>query len=496
MRRRSRPAAWSRSATLFAILLLALVPGACTKAEAPGSAPPGAASAPAPVGRPGADPRLQGSYRSESGGWIFVHLEGAPDRLGLQHGYLLAPEIEDLVRVLKPFLKETTKRDWDFFRQAGQQILWPKIDAEYQQELDGIVAGVNARGVKLDRWDIVALNGLEELPGYYVPWLEKQQGKKPSTTSPGNCSAFIATGSYTADRRIVMGHNAWTNYITGARWNIIFDLKPEKGRAILMDGLPGVIASDDDFGINSNGILITETTITQFWGFDPNGSPEFSRARKAMQYSDSIDDVVRIMLEGNNGGYANDWLVGDNKTGEIARFELGLKEHSVERTKDGHFVGSNFPVGPALIKAETTFKVNDRQSSPNARRTRWEQLMAEHKGKIDVEVGKAMEADKYDVIEKRDGPTERSLCGTVDVSPRGIPEWDWGKYFPGGTVQAKVVDGRMAGEMRFWAAMGHPCAPDFVAEDFLKQHPDYGWMRGLLKDMKAQPWTEFAAVGK
>jgi hypothetical protein len=472
------------------------VPGACTKAEAPGSAPPGAAPAPAPVGRPGADPRLQGSYRSESGGWIVVHLEGAPERLGLQHGYLLAPEIEDLVRVLKPFLKETTTRDWDFYRQAGQQILWPKIDAEYQQELDGIVTGVNARGVKLDRWDIVALNGLEELPGYYVPWLEKQQGKKSSTTSPGNCSAFVATGSYTADRRIVMGHNAWTNYITGARWNIIFDLKPEKGHAILMDGLPGVIASDDDFGINSNGILITETTITQFWGFDPNGSPEFSRARKAMQYSDSIDDVVRIMLEGNNGGYANDWLVGDNKTGEIARFELGLKEHSVERTKDGHFVGSNFPVGPALIKAETTFKVNDRQSSSNARRTRWEQLMAEHKGKIDVEVGKAMEADKYDVIEKRDGPTERSLCGTVDVSPRGVPEWDWGKYFPGGTVQAKVVDGRMASEMRFWAAMGHPCAPDFLAEGFLKQHPDYGWMRGLLRDMKTQPWTEFRAVGK
>jgi hypothetical protein len=28
---------------------------------------------------------------------------------------------------------------------------------------------------------------------------------------------------------------------------------------------------------------------------------------------------------GNNGGYANDWLLGDRKTGEIARFEQGLK---------------------------------------------------------------------------------------------------------------------------------------------------------------------------
>jgi len=23
-----------------------------------------------------------------------------------------------------------------------------------------------------------------------------------------------------------MGHNAWTNYIIGERWNIVFDIKP------------------------------------------------------------------------------------------------------------------------------------------------------------------------------------------------------------------------------------------------------------------------------
>lgn len=42
------------------------------------------------------------------------------------------------------------------------------------------------------------------------------------------------------------------------------------------------------------------------------------------------------MSEGNNGGYANSWLVGDRKTGEIARLELGLKNKPLERTKDGY----------------------------------------------------------------------------------------------------------------------------------------------------------------
>ena len=439
-----------------------------------------------------ADP-LQGSYRFQQNGWIFVHLEGPPQRLGFQHGALLAPEIADLIRVLKPFLKETTKRDWAFYREAAERILWPKIDAEFQGEIDGIVEGARSKNVVVDRWDIVALNALEELPSYYVPWLEKQQGKPPSTKAPGNCSAFVATGSYTADRKIVIGHNAWTNYITGERWNVIFDIKPERGFAILMDGLPGVIASSDDFGINGNGLMITETTITGFSGFDPAGSPEFYRARKAMQYSSSIDEYVRIMREANNGGYANDWLLGDNKTGEIALFELGLKESSVRRTGDGYFVGSNFPVDPKLIKAETDFDVNNQAGSPNARRARWEQLMAQHKGKIDVELGKQMESDAYDVIDRRQGPNDRTLCGVIDTQERGIPEWDWGKYFPGGTVQAKVTDSRMAARMQLAAAMGHPCAPDFKAEPFLAAHPEYGWMRGLLRDMKTEPWTVFSS---
>jgi hypothetical protein len=239
--------------------------------------------------------------------------------------------------------------------------------------------------------------------------------------------------------------------------------------------------------------MVTETTITGFELFDPNGSPEFYRSRKALQYANSIDDYVRIMLDGNNGGYANDWLLGDNKTGEIALFELGLKEHSVRRTKDGYFVGANFPVDPKLTKLETNFDVNNKQNSPNARRARWEQLMAEHKGKIDVHVAMSMEADKYDVIEGRIGPNERSLCGCVELSPRGAPEWDWPKFYPGGTVQAKAMDSRMAEKLQLWAAMGHPAGPDFLPEPFLKAHPEYEWMRGLLRDMKAQPWTLFTA---
>ena len=77
-------------------------------------------------------------------------------------------------------------------------------------------------------------------------------------------------------------HTTWTSYSSGERWNIIFDVSPAKGQRFLMDGAPGLIHSADDFGINAAGLMVTETTITLFQGFDPKGKPEFVRARKAL----------------------------------------------------------------------------------------------------------------------------------------------------------------------------------------------------------------------
>jgi hypothetical protein len=444
------------------------------------------------------DARLQKAYRFQSGGWTYVHLEGSPSDVGYQHGYLLAAEVQDAFEAIKLFDVHQSGKDWEFFRTTARQMLWPHIDREYQQELQGIADGVKAKGVNLDVWDIVALNAFEEVPDYYLPWLAKQQktAKNPKLKAPGNCSAFIATGIMTKDHQIVIAHNNWTSYLAGARWVIIFDIQPQHGNRLLMDGFPGVITSDDDFGVNSAGMMISETTITQFEGWDPKGKPEFMRSRKAMQYANSIDDYVRIIKEGNNGGYANDWLIGDRKTGEIAYLELGLKNTPLWRTKDGYFVSSNFARDAKLIKEETTFDPADASSSPNARRARWEELMKEAKGKIDVSMAEQFLGDHVDSFEKKEQPDERSLCGHVDASPRGVKEWGWNDYNPGGAVQGKAADGGMAAKMSFVARAGHPCGQDFLAADFLERHPEYYWQKPLLRDMKAGPWTVFTAGQK
>ena len=450
------------------------------------------------------DPRLQKAYRFQQGGWTYVHLEGSAGDIGFQHGYLLAPEIADALEAIKLFDTRETQRDWEFFRTTAQRMLWPHLDVEYQQELQGIADGVKAHGVNLDVYDIVALNAFEEVPDYYVPWLNKQtankqntSAKKPELAAPGNCSAFIATGSMTKDHQIVIAHNNWTSYLAGERWVIVFDIQPEHGNRILMDGFPGVITSDDDFGVNSAGIMITETTITQFEGWDPEGKPEFMRSRKALQYANSIDDYVRIIKEGNNGGYANDWLIGDRKTGEIAYLELGLKNTPLWRTKDGYFVSSNFARDPKLIHDETSgFNPDDASSSPNARHSRAEEIMQQAKGKIDVTLAEQFLSDHFDSFEKKEHADERSLCGHVDASERGVKEWEWAPYNPGGAVQGKATDSAMAAKLSFVARAGHPCGADFLAEPFLEHHPEFAWQKPLLHDMKAGPWTVFTAGQK
>lgn len=442
------------------------------------------------------NPRLRNASREDKNGWIYVHLEGAPKEIGFQNGYLMSGEIDDLIKAMKLVLSRESGKEWSFYRDFVKKAFWDKIDAEYQEELAGISEGLKAKGRNYDVYDLVVLNGNIELSQYYVPWLAEKAhpgSAAANNKAPGNCSAFIATGSYTKDGEIAIGHNNWTNYILGQRWNVIADIVPQTGNRIFMDMMPGFIHSGDDFVVTGGGLLITETTITQFKGFDEKAIPEFVRARKAAQYANSIDDFVQIMTTGTNGGYANDWLVGDIKTNEIARLELGLKNHPVWRTKDGMYTGSNWPADAKLIKEETTFDVTDSTNSPNSRRRRWEKLSEDYKGKLDAEAGKTIEGDSYNELTKAKEANRCVIAGRVDTDPKGCPEWGWGPYYPGGTVQGKVTTAALAREFRFWAHMGNPSGEDFLAAPFFAAHPEYGWQERFLHDMKSMPWTMFEA---
>ena len=260
-----------------------------------------------------------------------------------------------------------------------------------------------------------------------------------------------------------------------------------------MDGMAGLIHSGDDFGVNSAGIIITETTIGGFSGFDPNGVPEFVRARKAMQYSSSIDDFARIMKDGNNGGYANNWLVADRKNNEVASLELGLKNVTLQRTRDGFFVGSNFPADAQAHQGRNQF----RRHRPRPERQRAARALAGADGAIQGQDrrgrGREIPGATTSIPSKARTIRTSAPCAGTSIFPRAACPPGSRPYAPAGAVQNKVADAAGAEKMSLTAALGHACGLNFKAAAHLGKHPEFAWMKDLLRNMDARPWTRFAA---
>ena len=433
---------------------------------------------------------LSKANRHEKNGWIYLHIEGTPEERGFQHGFLLAKEIKEALRDMSVVWHYQTAMDWQWLVRKSAEMFNPHVDAENMTEMEGIVEGMKAAGEISSLDEIVAYNASTEFMGYWWPTVKDSISPNSPNPKKESCSSFIATGSMTADGGIVLGHNTMSSFYYPI-CNVILDILPDKGYRILMQSVAGLIHSETDFFVNSAGLAGSETTIGGFFPFDEKGIPEFARMRHATQYASTIDEWCEIMKTGNNGGYANAWLIGDINTNEIARLELGLKYVGFEKKKDGYFIGSNVAEDLRILRFETKeSEVNIKYSSV-ARRVRWKQLMKENAGKINLEMAKGFEADHYDTYLNSNTPDMRTLCAHCDLDSdvfgADIP------FSPWGTVDGKVIDSKMAKQMSFVARWGSACGIAFDAKAYIQKHQQFDWMSGLIKDRPSQPWTLFKA---
>ena len=201
-----------------------------------------------------------------------------------------------------------------------------KYDEEYLTEMRGIAEGAARGGAKVDgravdTVDVVTLNSLIDI-GQMKSALRatphalsgksflsaEEELKIPDDKH--KCSAFVATAPATATGRMILGQLFMWGGFTGMHFNVIADVVPARGRRLVYQTFPGGIHSGTDFYVNSAGIVLGETTVAQT-PFREDGTPQSNRARRAAQYADSIDEVVRILKKDNNGLYSNDWVLGD-----------------------------------------------------------------------------------------------------------------------------------------------------------------------------------------
>ena len=426
---------------------------------------------------------LEKAYRKEQNGWILIHIEGAPFERGFQRGAFTAGEIEQFFQTISYVLEFKTGKEIKFFIDKANKLFKHKVSKEYATELKGMVAGMQAAGKDINYEKMLFMNTFIDLWGYWWP-------KEKESLSSG-CSAFIATGDATSDGQIVMAHNSWSRYVLLRFCNIIVDIAPDKGHRILMQTWGPCIYSATDFFITGAGLVGTETTIGSFKGFEKKGTPIFQRARRAMQYADNIDQWAEIMIKNNNGAYANSWLIGNINTGQIARLELGLKHHSLEKKTNGWFSGSNVSENIKLLRQETEASYDDIRKPAIARRERFKQLFKKHYGRIDTEIAKQILADHYDTYLKKQNPSSRTICGHMELDDGSVPGSP-GAYIPGGAIDGKVLDSNLAKNWNILARWGSSCDIGFDAEKFLQQHTQYDWLNEYLENLPAHDWTTVA----
>jgi hypothetical protein len=434
-------------------------------------------------------------YRFDENGWIYVHIEGDPYDRGFQYGYLVAPELDRIMKNVRHLTLWNTGMDLSFFVQAAVDLFLPQLDQEYQDEIKGIADGANMAGVNVTRQEILAWNGYSELIDYW--WPRQKDENLADKNSKGHCSAFIATGNATRMGDVVIAHNTWECYERGQFYNVILDIKPSQGHRIFMQSVPGYLDSFTDFFMTDAGLVGTETTIGGFEVYSAGQAPEFCRVRKAMQYADGLDDFVAIMSENNSGGLADSWLLGDVNSGEIMRFELGLNYSNITTTKDGYFIGFNAPLDPKIRNLECSDTgYADIRHPHGARQVRLAQLMKEYYGKIDVESAKTILADHYDVYLNEINPSSRTVDGHYELDALeylSLPDWSL-PFSPDGTVDGKVANSSMARELSFSARWGSSSGMPFNATSFLEEHIQWSHLQGLLLDRPTEPWTVFKSA--
>ena len=445
---------------------------------------------------------LAEASRTEINGWIWLKTGGEPFQRGFQQGYLVAGEFKDAWRVYESMTLKSTGLDLAFFVDKAAEMHKPKIPPEQLDEMSGIAAGLTKAGVPTTLDQIIGWNAYMEMTGYWWPTVANEyKAAAPGayggmSKAKSHCSAFIATGSATTDGKIVIGHESFTEFWNGQYMNVVLDITPEQGQRVVMQTSPGWIASMTDFWVTGGGLVVVETTIVGFVGYDTTKVPEYVRARNASQYATSIDEWVKLMDAGNNGGYANSWLIGDIKTNEIAKYEQGLIYQNLQKKTDGWFFGDNAPDDPRIRNLESSdVGYNDIRQQTRARRTRWPQLLTQYQGRIDAETGQTILGDTFDVYLMRIEPSSRTISSHYDTDPQPYvsdPNAVWNvPYFPAGSVDGKVTTADAAKAMGMWGRFGRADGLAFDAEEFLRIHPQWNWQEGYLRSRPHQPWTYF-----
>ena len=276
----------------------------------------------------------------------------------------------------------------------------------------------------------------------------RYDASKTDVPITARCSAFAATGKATRDGKMVIGHLTMWPLTLAEQTNIMLDIVPTEGHRMLMQSYPGGIQSGTDWYQNDVGVVLTETTIRQS-PFNREGTPVAYRARRAIQYGDSVAKVVELLSTKNNGLYTNEWIVGDARgpTGSRCWSSGTYKTKLYSSAKNEWFGGTEgFYWGCNNAKdlnvrleyvPDPHGEPEDLPFVPGSRDIKWQQMYQSYKGKID---------EGFAALAFRTAPLVSST-----------------------TMDAKIATSEMAKRMMTWALFGKPNQREWVPSPMQKE---------------------------
>lgn len=423
--------------------------------------------------------KIKGKIKKKNG-WKILEIYGKPFERGFAHGYLLASDLLRVQKVLPFIVREQLNLDFHSYLKMSNQMILPIVEnkyPEFYEEIKGISYGAKKAGVIISIEYLISWNAFLSLYSYYKDGENKHKQMR--------CSAFIACGNATETGEIIMAHNTHSDFASGQILNVMLRVYPDKGNSFSMQTTPGYICSSSDWFITEKGIIGCETTIADINYKPIFGSPYFCRARQLMQYSNTLDDCVRILSDDNAGDYACSWLFGDVNIGEIMLFELGLNISNIEKKNDGYFFGTNGAVNPMLRNVETNNNdYYDMSTSIGSRNKRFEYLLGEkYLGKINLENAKKIIADHYDCFLNKNKRNHRSICrhDEMDDEPSKIKL--------NGSIDGKIVNTEMAMNGNFLGKFGSSCGRVFNLNKFTKKNPNLKNWEEVLENIENNEWT-------
>ena len=203
------------------------------------------------------------------GGWRFLHLEGSPREMGLQHGRLLRPVVQRLFEEYMRMICWFRALSRAELLRRGRR-LEPYIPAPYLDEMRGL-----AEGAALAYDDILIAH----------TFLESVQAVQ--------CSCFAAHGAATRGRELIFGRNLdFVSMGIAQRCGLVIFCKPDRGIPFLSVAWPGWCGAIT--AVNLAGLCIGPLNVKRI-SANLEGMPYVISFRRMAQEAATCDQAVALL---------------------------------------------------------------------------------------------------------------------------------------------------------------------------------------------------------